>query len=997
MPLFESQPNPEENPQNPEVPAANPPTGEVPKKERLFDQMTSEEQKYFRLQIDLIKSGSIRAEQCAVEEIENHFGSDAFVELLMDEVLAGSVDYYLALKILGEKGVSQIIPFMERLMVSEDFLQATVNDRSASVLLLEILSRAKSDSSIAPISIFVSKRIELLDSLVKRFPDVIQGDFAMANLDIATAMGVLNKFEQPAAFQALKELYEKFSVVKKSLEVARASVKERLPELLNGPVDLPELEPSDRLSDEEYDWVANLFDTGPFSPSAAGWFGEEHWVVGEYRERIQREPKEFQARIASQIYREIKGGAYANIGRGMIFLADLSMEAALPVYKRLLLDSASDGRALYSKDILRIIKSQNSPEVPRLIAEFARISAEHVVTNSDFPPDSPGADQEIIWRNNVVSGIVALGKIKTPEAERLRNILTASYPELSGGYDLAFPYMEKPLSPERRQWKHRAMYIKGSALFAEMLGRGREKVKDIDIFLTNPDSVATDESMKIAVFKNIEEVRPVLDETEFLRLENWVKKNSYEDRPIHLVRVSDSHLHLESTFYEEPSVLLWDEFMEVDISAGYYARRKEDLERYLAGTLSHDQLPEILVPNGTLARALRAMELSERFDLEFDSTILDQAEQSARANKLVISSFPINRSSFRREFQGTEAVDSIFTKVFEDKKLRKTLLRRYPRLGQIAEEVSAAGGPEEYIRKNFGEVYIQTRGFVRLNDIKLSKSPASFDRQKEFLGVWYSELGSREYTLEKVESVSSEVNLPASPELGSLIEQDRANKSLERRKEKNNFLDKICGRYRLLLRSEESRLLKAKVDTFLGIMNLEWPAGVDRNKDKVTKTLIKLGVSPQNPILGQFEQGKEHSLDLVISSDLKDILQASTLKPWTSCVNLSGGAYKFGLYEDVANASVVAYLMDGDRFVARKIIRSGLTVNDFRPAAFAEKLYGDGRYDQAMQEAVNKVISGGGILTDQPMMTYPFAPDAYFDSHTGMSPAGNVFYNIRGR
>jgi len=236
-----------------------------------------------------------------------------------------------------------------------------------------------------------------------------------------------------------------------------------------------------------------------------------------------------------------------------------------------------------------------------------------------------------------------------------------------------------------------------------------------------------------------------------------------------------------------------------------------------------------------------------------------------------------------------------------------------------------------------------------------------------------------------------------------LVDPQKVHSAVEKRKGKNAFLDKVTGRYKIALENTDPYELKRKIELFLSVMNVDWPANMEMDKRRVSQTLIRLGIHPKNPVLAQFDSTKRHEVELVISAEPTDILQASTEKPWHSCTcikgtncddNPEGTHYPNSLYEDVEGATVVAYLVKNKEFISRKLIRAGFTLDSFEPAAAIEKMYGDQRYDRAMQEALEKIVAGAGIKTGTPMMTYPFR-EAYFDSAEGSTPFGNHYYYSR--
>lgn len=602
--------------------------------------------------------------------------------------------------------------------------------------------------------------------------------------------------------------------------------------------------------------------------------------------------------------------------------------------------------------------------------------------------------------------LATLDDIDDPRARNYRSLLRYANPDswASSWYDgepqeermIDITGAERPEKREYRKWSHDQIYIRGSALYAELLGRGKEKVRDIDVFLVHPVRTHLDDrGLLVENFEQLDDVEALIPPEEFAKLKAWIEGHGYAGKKINLVRMPETHLDREETFTREPKLMLWDKETEGHIADGIDS---PSFGSYKQGEyLVNPTFPDQLTPNGTLARALRVADLSERFGLKYDRTMLEQAERAAQNGTLVISAQPFGKVGTHHELSGSSSLDPVFMKVFEDKKLRKLLMKSCTRLTQIAETVSKAGGPEAYIRQNYGQAYLDIRGFVRLYDINLAKSPVSIEEQKRFIGLWYSELNAKVFTLSGISGkISDHPELPKPEGLDELIDKPAVDAALERRKEKKPTLDALVGRYRLSLDCNDPATLRRKIDTFLEVMGLEWPSGSEKDKQRVTKTLIKLGVHPKNPILSQFDSSKSHEVELVISNKAIDILQASTYKPWTSCTDLNEGSYQRGLYDDIAAASVIAYVMKGGQFQSRKLIRAGMTLETFEPAAAVEKTYGDGRYGKAMAEAIQTLLRNAGVKVNQAMMTYPFSPNTYFDSSSGQTASGNHFYNTPG-
>lgn len=794
---------------------------------------------------------------------------------------------------------------------------------------------------------------------------------------LASIIESLQNFSDKKGYEEATRLYQEFEKVKEKVNALRSNERSRIKSLIDKPLAL-NLEDFPKATAEKAKAINDIVATMQNSDI---WWEHRRNLLGHGETAIPL------------IYNAIKEGKLSG-QKAREVLAAYQQRKLIPIYHDLLLDSSSRQTDFFQKDLLRVLGDIKHKSSIKIIAEFIRQSAENA-----FKADDETA--KLNAHENAHFGFRALARFRDEEAKSLTALLSFSYPELSQGYHEAFalPKIERPKTYEQRAWSHSKLYVRGSALFAEMLGKGKEKVRDLDIFVTNSDVFATAETMKVEYFNKIDDIENLLLPEEFAKLKTWVETSGYSKLKLNLVRIPESNLTLEETFEGEPKLLLWDNALEGEIENNRYA--PQDLKNYREGKYYvNPQFPERLVPNGTLTRALRLMDLAERFGFELDMALLHQAEQEAKNSKLTISNVPVNRIIERQELNGSIVLDPTFIKVFEEKKLRKSLLRKFPRLAQIAEEIAKQGGVENYIKENFGEVYLEAKNFVRLYDINLSKSPASMDRQKEFISAWYLQSRSKDIALTNLEKIQDIADLPKPPNFESMVNYDDLSNVIEERKRKNTFLDKLAGRYKLFLESKDSLETRRKIDLFLGIMNLEWPANMDMDKIKISKTLIRLGVHPKNPVLSQFDSTNKQEIDLVISADPLDVLQASTEKPWHSCVCIKGSncvnsdshLYPKSTYEDVRAASVIGYIMERDKFVARSIVRAGFTMDAFEPAAAIEKVYGDDRYKNVLHEAIEKMLQESQIKTHTPMITYPISDEAYFDSKTGDLPNKNRLY-----
>ncbi|MBI4991711.1 MAG: hypothetical protein HZB99_00645 [Candidatus Harrisonbacteria bacterium] len=371
---------------------------------------------------------------------------------------------------------------------------------------------------------------------------------------------------------------------------------------------------------------------------------------------------------------------------------------------------------------------------------------------------------------------------------------------------------------------------------------------------------------------------------------------------------------------------------------------------------------------------------------------LHSAEKAARNGSLSVKIHATCRedSSLSELVSFGESLDKYSLQIYQGQKLRKLLLRYFPRLGQVLEEIAKSGSIEEYLKRNFGEVYLW-RGHAQLFDLNLSRSGAKEERQKKFLNTWNAP-DIFEFGFSDLAKASHKTDLPEPEALRRLVDEQLLADALEKRSVRNNFLDKVAGRY-VVNATTDSAALKEKIGLLLEMFNSPIsPDEIIADSRKITKVLMRLGVHPRNPILSFFGRSEEHVIDLVISNESLDILQASTEKPWDSCVNLEGGDYRKGLYEDIANSAVIAYVMQGDKFVSRMIIRAGLTLRRKKPAAAIEKLYGNQRYRILMQKAIRQILKQAHIAVDTSMETHIYSNDTCLDSASGKAVLGGRYY-----
>lgn len=433
-----------------------------------------------------------------------------------------------------------------------------------------------------------------------------------------------------------------------------------------------------------------------------------------------------------------------------------------------------------------------------------------------------------------------------------------------------------------------------------------------------------------------------------------------------------------------------------------------EVSKYSAGEYIRGKIPEVLYPNGTLARALRTLDIGERFGIRVDDLLLREAEKAVKDGSLSISCPPEDIEGREMataislyfgeegvagvEAGGERGIDNPFMKVAEKKSQFKRLKQNYPRLGTLVERIQEVGGPSEFILKNYGEAYLK-RGSIHLYDVNLAKSPASLVEQEEFLQTWegYAER-SVHFPFKEVKRIGAETEILSSSKVQELIDKELLAGALKDRHA--SHLSKALGTYEVSIDRALSVGAREKVDALLGVYRLCWDEVTERSRANLTTQLVKLGVHPRNPVLGELDETKEHEVKLVITNEPEAILGASTDKPWLSCVELGGGGYERGLYEDVENGSAIAYLLKDNKFVGRTMVRptetvpktvveglvSRLKTGESRDAAGIERYYGDERYSKALIEALKQVLDEKKIQHKKESVTLRPFSHAWTDS-----------------
>lgn len=574
---------------------------------------------------------------------------------------------------------------------------------------------------------------------------------------------------------------------------------------------------------------------------------------------------------------------------------------------------------------------------------------------------------------------------------------------------------------EKLRFEPQQILIRGSALLAQMLGKDKKLARDVDVFLVR----RPEHERKLAVqeFRNIKEARKLLSRSDYQKLRNWLKKSGYLDKPIHIVDINERYLRDNDVYVGEPELVLRDRELESlkkiyrPLSRQKYEELLEEIEisflhpvekssqksklkygleinEYLVGKLIRGEVPDILCPNGTLARALRTLDLGERFGMKVDDIIMREAEKQVRDGSMFIRVSPedIHGKSYVEveetllTEEGKRPMDDPFMKVAEKKSQFKRLKRDYPRLGTLVEKIQSDGGIREFILKNYGEVYLK-RGGIHIYDVNLAKSPASLVEQEEFLDIWdrYAE-ESVLFPFRGIGKRNDAAEVPSSKKVQALMKPEFLPRPLKEALDNrvSSHLSKTLGTYEVSVGRATSLGVEEKIKAFLGVYRLCWNDVMERTQGNLTTQLIKLGVHPRSPILKEFQKVEGHTVNLVIADNPEAILGASTDKPWTSCVDIENGAFADSLFEDVRNGSVIAYLLKENKFIGRVLLRATKTTDTAEKgpegdAAGIEGYYGDRRYGMALIQSLGKILDEKGIRCDKESITLHSFPHAWAD------------------
>ena len=372
--------------------------------------------------------------------------------------------------------------------------------------------------------------------------------------------------------------------------------------------------------------------------------------------------------------------------------------------------------------------------------------------------------------------------------------------------------------------------VKGSVAYAIRTGKDPKLARDLDVFLVN-----NGDANKFAVqeFKNLDEVREKLGEAKYELIKKFTDVYGLGDMPVQVVEAGREAINHSALFHGEPEVVLWDSLLETkkkvlkplskeergvvteELSKrrlGYKDRVEfmamlesaQELDSYRNLGLMKGEIPDYIVPqHRTLASALRLRDLSERFGIRTDDSVLSTAERKLQNGQLEIivpemapegAEFqspdlglelmagkadldednkeifdlgdsllgdsldddmnddepsegyfgPKLKQGVRHEFvpvMHNAAFDATFCNLVIRKNLGGLLKEKFPALADLVSRVEAAGGIRKFVSKEYGEAYL-AKGALDSGDPNLRESGIDAESQAYFLAVW-NKLGIR--------------------------------------------------------------------------------------------------------------------------------------------------------------------------------------------------------------------------------------------------------------
>lgn len=507
--------------------------------------------------------------------------------------------------------------------------------------------------------------------------------------------------------------------------------------------------------------------------------------------------------------------------------------------------------------------------------------------------------------------------------------------------------------------------VKGDALLASRIGRGKEKVTAIDVY--GVSFKMPKEDVQEVKFKSIKDIKGFLGRKSYKGFKKWADQNGYSDLPIIFksCNVSSSNENFPySTAVDDLSVTLKDNKFKNLLS--YFP--KEQLENL------------VLQPKNSIVDVFDTLEIARKWELPVDTNLLDQAELDVKSGKIALSIHEVKRP-----------VNSLVTKEntdLDDKTVERILREvseesdKYKGLRDLAKKIKDQRGIESFVRSNYGEAYLPQQGEtkdynfsnfivgkVRLFYPNLTKSLSEIYKQRRVVRNLYHELYATPFVTKTVSEVQPIVqNINLEPWMDDLVDKDKLKQALAQRDVSG--LSAIDGSFKIRFDSKVGDLETSLIPSVNELLEV---TGVDKEKfwnsgsPKLSKKLSKV-LDNRSPVFSAFDYSGEGEVEMIITQDPEAILQASTGKDWTSCVNLIDGAMRNSLYDDIGAGSAIVYFRKNDKLIGRRFLRFTKGEKG-EPSIGIEKYYGDKRFEGISESAIKEVASRNGYLTDGKRVT----------------------------
>jgi hypothetical protein len=368
--------------------------------------------------------------------------------------------------------------------------------------------------------------------------------------------------------------------------------------------------------------------------------------------------------------------------------------------------------------------------------------------------------------------------------------------------------------------------------------------------------------------------------------------------------------------------------------------------------------------------------------LELNLEILDDAENHIRSGRMQLVNYKISPFMTSPRTINTGLDQETIQSILNNK---SDYLNGYPRLRGLCEKINNEGGIAVYIQKHFGEMYLLQEMWklrqdqylegsdllperVRLYYPDLNDSKMNLKEQFLLLSRLYSNEDQTGFIftgMKKIDEGKFQA-LPVTEAMLRRINKRKLQAAIGSR------LDGIglTGTYEVQFDTgikETEASLAEKVNPLLRVLGIDAEKFWREGSPKLSRKLGRI-LDTRNPIFSRLDYDKNGVVEVRISNEPMDIMQASTEKPWTSCVNLKGGVNADKLYVDVKAGTEIAYLMRDGKPVGRCLLR-GVKTSDGANGVFIEKFYGDGRFSRVLTQTLTEVAKTKGLRVNEKSCT----------------------------